>query len=185
MDLSRSSATTTGRAASDADPEVIGKVVQVGNDPVTIIGVTPPEFYGLFPGTEIDISLPMMFVGAAMIADKEILVVPGCGPAQARCFSRTGASGTQCDLPTFHGRDFGVEPKCGAMLSPASNSRRRAKDWTRCGGSSPGRLQALMAIVALVLLIACANVANLLLARARRGAKSSPFGWRWARAAGG
>src|SRR5262245_47647082 len=52
-------------------PEVIGKVVQVGNDPVTIVGVTPPEFYGLFPGTEIDISLPMMFVGASMIADKE------------------------------------------------------------------------------------------------------------------
>jgi hypothetical protein len=89
-------------------PEVIGKVVQVGNDPVTIVGVTPPEFYGLFPGTEIDISLPMMFVGAIDDSGQRVLVVPGCGPSQARCFSRQGASGTQCNLPTFHGRDFGV-----------------------------------------------------------------------------
>ena len=31
------------------DPAVIGKVVQLGNDPVTIIGVASPGFYGLIP----------------------------------------------------------------------------------------------------------------------------------------
>jgi len=37
-------------------PEVIGKVVRIGVDSVTIIGVSPPGFYGLFPGSEMDIS---------------------------------------------------------------------------------------------------------------------------------
>jgi hypothetical protein len=32
------------------NPGVIGKVVQRGADPVTIIGVAPPDFYGLVPG---------------------------------------------------------------------------------------------------------------------------------------
>jgi hypothetical protein len=40
-------------------PSVIGKVVQLGDQPVTIIGVTPADFYGLAPGQEFSISLPM------------------------------------------------------------------------------------------------------------------------------
>jgi hypothetical protein len=51
--------------------EAIGKVVQIGNDAVTIIGVTPPEYYGLFPGTEIDITLPMMMEGAPRLVEKD------------------------------------------------------------------------------------------------------------------
>lgn len=52
-------------------PEAIGKVVRIGNDPVTIIGVTPPEFYGLFPGVEIDISLPLAFEGIRSLSAKQ------------------------------------------------------------------------------------------------------------------
>jgi hypothetical protein len=53
------------------DPGVIGKVVQLDNQAVTIIGVTPPEFFGLFPGTEVNITLPMMTAGAERLAEKK------------------------------------------------------------------------------------------------------------------
>src|SRR5215470_3552180 len=46
-------------------PSVIGKVVNVGDRSVTIIGVAPPEFFGLKPGVEVNIALPMMLAEAA------------------------------------------------------------------------------------------------------------------------
>ena len=41
------------------DPAVVGKKVVLDNAPFTIIGVTPPEFYGLQPGERVDISVPI------------------------------------------------------------------------------------------------------------------------------
>src|SRR5262249_16957455 len=52
-------------------PEVIGKVVKIGADSVTIIGVSPPEFYGLFAGAEMDITLPLVFEGPQALAAKQ------------------------------------------------------------------------------------------------------------------
>jgi predicted permease len=147
------------------DPAVIGKVVQLGNDPVTIIGVTPPEFYGLFPGAEINITLPMMTAGAVMLAEKAGWwfqavgrLKPGAPVEQARA-----------ELDAIFR---------GYMDGNGLNNEFRRENFARIELASASRglntlqrqfsrpLQALMAIVALVLLIACANVANLLLARA-------------------
>jgi len=44
------------------DPAVLGKTVQVGTRWVTIVGVTPPGFFGLQVGMPLDITLPMMLV---------------------------------------------------------------------------------------------------------------------------
>ena len=44
------------------DPAVLGKNVQVGTQWVTIVGVTPPGFFGLQVGAPLDITLPMMLV---------------------------------------------------------------------------------------------------------------------------
>jgi hypothetical protein len=41
------------------DPAVIGKQVVLNNSPFSIIGVTPPEFFGLEPGERIDVSIPL------------------------------------------------------------------------------------------------------------------------------
>jgi predicted permease len=147
------------------NPDVIGKVIHVGNDPVTIIGVTPPEFYGLIPGAEIDISLPTMFQGARLLADKSSWwfnavgrLRPGASVEQAR------AELDAIFQPFMDETSISAETRRDAFaridLAPAS----KGLDTLRRQFSRP--LQALMVIVALVLLIACANVANLLLARA-------------------
>jgi predicted permease len=147
------------------DPSVVGRVVHVGNDPVTIIGVTPPEFYGLFPGTEIDISLPMMFQGARMLADKSswwfdavgrLKPEAGVEPAQAELDAIFQAFMDETTVSAEARRDAFARIE----LAPAS----KGLDTLRRQFSRP--LQTLMVIVALVLLIACANVANLLLVRA-------------------
>jgi putative ABC transport system permease protein len=146
-------------------PSVIGKVLQLGNDPVTIIGVAPPHFYGLVPGSNPNIWLPMMTAGAESLASKETWwlnavgrVKPGVAIEQARA-----------ELDTIFqsymdGTSMNAEARRESFnridLRPAS----RGLDDLRRQFSQP--LLALMAIVALALLIACANVANLLLARA-------------------
>jgi len=147
------------------DPAVIGKVVQLDNNPVTIIGVTPPEFYGLFPGTEVNITLPMMTAGAEMLAEKRGWwfqavgrLKPGVPLEQARVELDT-------IFQTFmDGLDFNAEMRRGAFARIELAAASQGLDTLRRQFSRP--LQVLMAVVALVLLIACANVANLLLARA-------------------
>jgi predicted permease len=146
------------------DPRVIGKVVQVGDNPVTIIGVTEPEFYGLVPGREFDVLLPMMTAGA-QLAEKEFWwfqavgrLKPGVPLEQARV-----------ELDTIFQSYMDETSMSAESRREAFNRidlRPASKGWNELRRQFSQPLQALMAIVALVLLIACANVANLLLARA-------------------
>lgn len=147
------------------NPEVIGKVVRIGNDPVTIVGVAPPEFHGLNPGVQIDISIPMMFQGAKSLADKNSWWFQAVG----RLKPDASVEQARVELDTIF-QSFMDETSISAEarrntfarieLVPAS----KGLDTLRRQFSRP--LQTLMVIVALVLLISCANVANLLLARA-------------------
>jgi putative ABC transport system permease protein len=77
------------------DPAVIGKVVQLGNNPVMIIGVTQPEFYGLVPGREVNISLPMMVVGADILTEKTSWWFQA-----ARSLNRRAPNSTRSSSPT-------------------------------------------------------------------------------------
>jgi putative ABC transport system permease protein len=147
------------------NPDVIGKAVQVGPHSVTIVGVTPPGFHGLYPGVEINISVPMMIVGAEDLAERHSWwfdavgrLKPGVPVEQARAdldaifqpfMDELGRSAEE--RREYHAR---IE------LPPAS----RGLDTLRRQYETP--LQTLIGTVGLVLLIACANVANLLLARA-------------------
>src|SRR5262245_29942072 len=147
------------------DPSVIGKVAQLGNDPVTIIGVTRPGFYGLVPGQEMDISLPIMAVGAETLALKDFWwfnavgrLKPGVPVEQARAELDTIFQSYMDETA------YGAEARREIFTRIDLRTASKGLNGLRRQFSQP--LQALMAIVALALLIACANVANLLLARA-------------------
>jgi predicted permease len=145
------------------DPAVLGKSVQVGTQWVTIVGVTPPGFFGLQVGAPLDITLPMMFAGTGLKAQQSWWLgvigrlAPGATVEQARSDLEAlwDTYLTEVGMPRDKRGGFS-----GIALVPAA----RGANELRRAYSEP--LLIVMAIVGVVLLIGCANVANLLLARA-------------------
>ena len=148
------------------DPSVIGKNVQVETQWVTIVGVTPPGFFGLQVGMPVDITVPMMLVEQGLQSKQSwwlsviARVAPGATVEQARAdldalwdVYMTEEAGMPRER---RARDY----FSGLVLVPAA----RGANELRRTYSEP--LLIVMGIVGVVLLIGCANVANLLLARA-------------------
>lgn len=46
------------------DPRIIGKQIKLSNIPVTVVGVTPPDFHGVWPGDDVKLYLPIQFATA-------------------------------------------------------------------------------------------------------------------------
>jgi predicted permease len=155
------------------DPGVLGKRIVIEDIPHTIIGVTPPEFFGAQVGRSDDIFIPLST--EALIHHPSwtsssgykwlglmARLKPGASIAEARAEVATIFKGTVEDELKImkDAGDMAFVRTWTAEVLPAgagySQLRRRF--------SRP--LLILMVIVGLVLLIACANVANLLLARA-------------------
>jgi len=149
----------------------IGQPVLVDNVPFTVIGVAPPEFFGVDPEAAPDLYLPLhtnlLTDGAEagrMYPDGNFYWIEMMGRL------RSGVSMAQAQAalaPRFHqwvaatATTDGERARLPAlMLNPGAaglGSLRRQY-------SKP--LYVLLAMVALILAIACANIANLLLARA-------------------
>jgi len=148
------------------DPDVIGKTLPIDRRIVTIIGVTAPGFRGLVPGTHADITMPLFVRAmddAAFLEQRDrwisVRLVARLRPDRTEAQARAAAS----DL--F--RRYWSEPeneqppasvRLGALV-PAGKGSMDLRD--RYG--TPLRL--LFAMVVIVLIIACTNVANLFLAR--------------------
>lgn len=141
----------------DLDPGIVGRKIVVGNDPVTIIGVTQRGFYGLSEEAQQDIWLPTS-LGPSPGWGFGLLgrLKPAVSMEQARA-EMAVLFQTAVNAP-----DAG--PFVKKMKLRIESAGRGVSTPLRATLSTP--LIALMAMVGLLLLLACANLAGLLLARA-------------------
>jgi putative ABC transport system permease protein len=149
----------------------IGKRVTIADHPFEVIGVTPREFFGLEVGRSFDVALPICVAPIRYIglerADLWWLTVmgrlkPGWTLEQAAShFNAISPGLIEATVPTGYDASV-VEMYRNFRLTalPAGNGISRLR--MRYERS----LWLLLGITGLVLLIACANLANLMLARA-------------------
>jgi predicted permease len=156
------------------DPKVIGRTFRMGDDLYEIVGVGPAPFSGTETGTPTDVFVPAMMHPGAVHDDWTwhrtlAQLKPGVAieplraklDATSHAFEEERAKGftgmSKKDIETFLDQKLVLEP-AAAGASNLQNEYHRS-------------LIALGVLVALVLLIACANVANLMTAQAASRAR--------------
>src|SRR6266508_1362651 len=160
-----------------SDPGVIGKTIQVNKVPTTIIGVTPPGFAGAMQiGESADISVPLAH-HARFQPDR------GANRAKPwywwiRVMGRLAPQATAAQARAGLEPMFQESAREGWLAGQSLDTTPRDMPYPSTLAADPGgqgendrrrqyaqSLRILMGLVSLVLLAACANVANLLLAR--------------------
>lgn len=146
------------------DREIIGKTQRLNNVPHTIIGVAPEGFYGTFVGRAMQFWVPASMEetfdgGGYKLEDRGarwiesyVRLKPGVSRAQAQQQISAIVARLQTSYPATN-RARGIEI-CPLWQTPFNHARTMG-----------AILEVMVVVVAFVLLIACANVGNLLLVR--------------------
>ena len=147
---------------------IVGQTVQVNNHALTIIGIASEEYRGAYYFLEPDFYLPLSALPTIDPTNTDVLtnrhsaflrvlgrLQPGVTPEQAIAAAQPIDRRLEQDFPDTHkGYSLLVIPELKARPEPG------------LGGFMSTAVVVFMLLVGLVLLIACANVANLILARA-------------------
>jgi predicted permease len=167
-----------------ADPGVLGTTIKLNGFPFTIIGVAPPRFQGTKFALAMDLWLPMMMRekvkagGADWLTSRgdswfDVMgrLKPGVSFARAQAEAAAFSTRLQQAYPKEEeGKTIHAFREADARIHPGDGARLRFTSWL------------ILALVGLVLLVACVNVINLLLARAT--ARQAEIGMRIALGAG-
>ena len=158
------------QARFGAAPDIVGRTLRINNVSLVVIGVAPPAFLGLnaifgpelwIPASLSEQLLPIEMRNGLERREKAVFqgvgrLKPGVGRAQAQARLATIAAGLARAYPaTNQGQTALVRPISDVLFGSSA------------GGTSTVVFAGvvLLLVVGVVLLIACSNVANLLLAR--------------------
>jgi predicted permease len=154
------------------DRAILGQTIRINQVPVTIVGVNPPSFTGFTAGRQPDVFMPITAQPALLPArNGDVALIDDPSFFWALSMARVPEGVDETQLQRAMNAAMGEEVK--PLLDATAGSSRphvrltpggRGVDDLRDEFSRP--LIVLTTFVGLVLLIACANLANLLLARA-------------------
>jgi macrolide transport system ATP-binding/permease protein len=149
-----------------ADPNIVGRTLVINTTSMTVVGVAPSDFFGAFRGISPDLWLPLSMDAALHLYDPMddrgsnwLLSLgrlkPGVTVAQAQAELATIAAHLEKEYPkTNKDRSIKIFPANQVKFQPDLDTTVSATSYV------------LLGLVGLVLLIACANLAGMLLARA-------------------
>ena len=161
-----------------ANPEIVGEKININQHPMVIIGVEPATFEGVLSGNNPDVIVPIAMRQEIFPIDERPLdnvlfrwlnvfarLKPGVSTAQAGAAMNVLYHSTSIEELAHLKKTLGRRGR-EEYLAQKLELRPAAQGINLLRGQWQTALMALMGMVGLVLLIACANVANLLLARA-------------------
>ena len=154
------------RSHLNADPSIVGKTIRVNQQEITVVGVAAPEFHGALPAVNFDLWVPYMDMPMLygtedwMLRDRHnrnMLGIARLKPGVTLEQARQEVKALAGRMAVAHAD---VSEGMSATLLPLWKSPHGPQ------GLLAGPLRIIMGVCVLLLLIVCANVANLLLARA-------------------
>lgn len=150
------------------DPGVIGSSMAINGQTYTIVGVAPRPFFGMQAGRWSDVYIPSHWVSSVpQVASESSLQNERFWWLQLIARPRPGADRAALEASLARAFDLRVKP---LITKPKQHAvfglRSGARGYGFVNDEAGMAVGILAALVGLVLLVACANVANLLLARA-------------------
>jgi predicted permease len=156
------------------DPSVLGSTVRINGSPFTVIGVGPRNFLGEVVGSPTDVWIPLSMqkqvnAGVSLLDNQDanwLLCIGRLKPGVSIEAARTEMTRLVHRALIDFENAMSSPDKLREITSQAVLVQPGGKGFSWIRKHNANLLYTLMAMVSLVLLIACANVANLLLARA-------------------
>ncbi|MET0215159.1 MAG: ABC transporter permease [Vicinamibacterales bacterium] len=155
------------RRALGAKPDVVGSALNVNGESYTVVGIAAEGFGGLDLGQPTDVWVPLVETGASPTArdDRSLSIVGRLRPGEPVAAAQAQVTGIAAALAKAF-----PESNLGTLHAPAEPRPMLVLRHTRMPPEFRPAVRAigaiLMAAVGIVLMIACANVASLLVSRA-------------------